>query len=171
MTTSPELAQHTDALEAMLADPEIRQSLAVIVANAPALAALASMSATLLERGPELAENINDAVLEFRGNGDSPGGLGKALPLITALGDRTDSITGLLDSEVLQPEVVEVIGNVGAAAKEADASTRGHQASVGGIFTILGKLKDPNVQQSLAFLFAFAEAFGNRQSGRSASDK
>jgi Uncharacterized conserved protein len=88
--------------------------------------------------------------------------------LITALGDRTDSITGLLDSEVLQPEVVEVIGNVGAAAKEADASTRGQQASVGGIFTILGKLKDPNVQQSLAFLFAFAEAFGNRQS---ASDK
>lgn len=163
MTTSPDIRNETDALTAMLADPEIRESLAVIVANAPALAAIASLSATALQRGPEIADNINDAVLEFRGAGDGASGLGKALPLVGALGERTDSITGLLDSPVLQPEVVEVIGRVGAAAKDADAATRGKPATVGGIFSILGKLKDPDVQHALAFLFAFAEAFGAHQ--------
>lgn len=54
---SPEIGTETDALAAMLADPEIRQSLAVIVANAPTLAALAAMGSGLLQRGPEIADN------------------------------------------------------------------------------------------------------------------
>lgn len=162
MTATPDIGHDTDALAAMLADPEIRESLAVLVANAPTLAALTSVATAALQRGPEIADNINDAILEFRGQAGG-GGLGQALPLVSALGERSESILGLIDSPVLQPEVVDVIGRVGAAAKEADAQTRGKPANVGGIFTILGKLKEPEVQQALAFLFAFASEFGSQQ--------
>ena len=167
MTATPDIRTETDALSAMLADPEIREALAVIVANAPALAAIASVSVAFIERGPEIADNINDAVLELREQAGGAEGIGKALPLVSALGERTDSITGLLDSPVLQPEVVEVVGRVGAAAKTADEATRGSSQTVGGIFSILGKLKDPNTQHALAFLFAFAEAFGANQAASS----
>jgi uncharacterized protein YjgD (DUF1641 family) len=160
---SPELGTETDALAAMLADPEIRQSLAVIVANAPTLAALASISTGLLQRGPEIADNINGLVRDLRSESGEGEGVSGVLPLVGALGNRADTITTLLDSAVLQPEVIEVIGRLGAAAQAADEQTAGKTVTVGGIFSILGKLKDPNVQETLAFLFAFADVFGQSQ--------
>lgn len=169
MSLSPEIRTETDPLAAMLADPEIRQSLAVIVANAPTLAALASISSGLLQRGPEIADNINGLVRDLRSeHGEGEGGIGGVLPLVTSLGNRADTITTLLDSAVLQPEVIEVIGRLGAAAQEADSQTAGKTVAVGGIFSILGKLKDPNVQETLAFLFAFADVFGQSQRNKKA---
>jgi hypothetical protein len=172
VTLSPELPTSTDPLEAMLADPETRQALAVIVANAPTLAALSAMASALLQRGPEIADNVNELVRQLRveGAGDENaiggaiGSLASLAPLAPALAERTDTITSLLDSPVLAPEVVQVIGRVGQAAVEADAQTRGKQAQVGGAFAILRELKDPGVQEGLAFLFAFAKAFGREQS-------
>jgi uncharacterized protein YjgD (DUF1641 family) len=180
MTTTPEsanqvdpLSGETDPLAAMLSDPEIRQSLAVIVANAPTLAALASMSTALLERGPEISDNINGLVDQLRTEvggesemGDAAGNLRDLLPLLANLSARKDTIQGFLDSPILQPEIVDVIGKAGEAALEADKQTRGRQVDVGGPIAILKKLKDPDVQESMAFLFAFARVFGNRQRGR-----
>lgn len=179
MTTS-EPANHvdpldgqTDPLAAMLADPEIRQSLAVIVANAPTLAALAAMSTALLERGPEISDNINGLVDQLRSTAGSDAELGTVandlrdlLPLLTSLSARKDTIQGFLDSPILQPEIVSVIGKVGEAALAADQQTRGRQVDVGGPLAIVRKLKDPDVQETMAFLFAFARVFGNRQRGQ-----
>lgn len=172
MTLSPDLPTSTDPLEAMLADPDTRQALAVIVANAPTLAALSTMASALLQRGPEIADNVNGLVRQLRveGAGDESaiggaiGSLAALAPLAPALAERSDTITSFLDSPVLQPEVVQVIGRVGQAAVEADAATRGKQEQVGGAFAILRELKDPGVQEGLAFLFAFAKAFGRQQS-------
>lgn len=175
MTLSPDLPavpQTTDPLDAMMSDPETRQALAVIVANAPTLAALSAMASQLLQRGPEIADNVNALVRQLRVEGagdehkigDAIGSLSSLAPLAPALAARTDTITSLLDSPVLAPEVVEVVGRVGNAAVEADAATRGKQAQVGGAFAILRELKDPQVQEGLAFLFAFAKAFGRQQS-------
>lgn len=157
------LATNSDALAAMLDDPEIRQSLAVIVANAPTLAALSAMATGLLQRGPEITDNINGLVNQIRGEDQDGSGLGGAIAVGTALGARKDSITNILDSDILDPKTVEVIGNLGAAAAAADERTQGKQNSVGGIFSILGQLKDPQVQNTLAFLFEFAKVFGERQ--------
>jgi hypothetical protein len=66
VTLTPDVATNSDALDAMLQDPEIRQSLAVIVANAPTLAAIAAMGTALLQRGPELSDNINGIVQSLR---------------------------------------------------------------------------------------------------------
>ena len=163
----------TDALEAMLADPEIRQSLAVIVANAPTLAALASMGSGLLQRGPEIADNINASILQLRASeggestiaqiGPALGALAKLAPVAETLAARTDTIQGLLDSAILRPEIVDVVGTFGEAALEADRRTRGKQASVGNIFALNKVLKEPDVQETLAFLVEFARVFGQRQ--------
>lgn len=163
---------NTDALDAMLADPEIRQSLAVIVANAPTLAALASMGTGLLQRGPEMMDNINEAVEQLRtSEGDSAlsqvgpalNSLAKLAPVAETLATRTETIQGLLDSAILRPEIVQVVGTFGEAALEADRRTRGKQVEVGSIFALNRVLKEPDVQETLAFLVEFARVFGKHQ--------
>jgi hypothetical protein len=173
---TPQAPPGEDELAYLLKDPEIRASLAVILANAPTLAAMASMSSALLQRGPELMDNINQAVRQVRESvdedttesgrkiGTAVGSLADLAPIAPALAARTDVITGFLDSPVLQPEIVEIIGHLGEAAVEADQQTRGRRQTVGGVLSILRELKDPQVQETLAFLFAFAKSFGQRQS-------
>ena len=157
----------------MLADPEIRHSLAVIVANAPALAALVAMGTELLQRGPELTDNINGIVRQMRAVGQTgkAGQLGTAVgalvelaPIAETLATRSETIQGLLDSSILRPEIVKVVGNLGEAALEADRHVRGKAVEVGGVFAIMRQLKDPAVQETLAYLMEFAKAFGARQS-------
>ncbi len=172
MTLTPDVSASTDALDAMLADPEIRQSLAVIVANAPTLAAMAAMGTALLQRGPELTDNINGMVRQLRNEGESgqTNKLGTAVtalaelaPVATALGGRAETITGFLDSAILRPEIVQVVGQLGEAALEADKRTRGKAVEVGGVFALLKVLKEPEVQETLAFLVEFAKVFGAQQ--------
>ncbi len=168
-----EIPTDTDALAAMLADPEIRESLAVILANAPALAALASMSTALLQRGPELTDNINGMVSQLRESTESDGevsnlrgavgALNELAPLTGTLAERKDTIQGFLDSPILRPEIIDVVGNLGEAALEADTQTKGKQVNAGGVFSLMRQLKDPDVQETLSFLLTFARVFGARQ--------
>jgi hypothetical protein len=157
----------------MLQDPEVRESLAVILANAPALAALASMSSALLQRGPELTDNINDLVRQLRETSedshqvanvrDAVKSLSELAPLTSTLAERKDTIQGFLDSPILRPEIIDVVGNLGEAALEADRQTRGRQVDSGGVFALVRQLKNSDVQETLSFLLAFAKVFGSRQ--------
>lgn len=167
----------TDALDAMLEDPEIRESLAVLVANAPTLAALTALGSGLLQRGPELMDNINASIIQLREAESDGGGLSELLPAVRSLAklapltetlaSRADSVSALLDSAILDPEVVRVIGALGEAAVQAENATRGKQASVGGLLALNRQLKDPQVQSTLAFVIELAKAFGSRTaSGR-----
>lgn len=166
-----EIPTSTDPLAAMLADPEIRESLAVIVANAPALAALASMSTALLQRGPEIADNVNGLVDQLRSSESEEAGhlrdavtaLSELAPLTPLLAERKDTIQGFLDSPILKPEIIDVVGNLGEAALEADRQTRGRQVDSGGVFSLVKQLKNADVQETVSFLLAFAKVFGSRQ--------
>ena len=172
MTLTPDVSAQNDALDAMLADPEIRQSLAVIVANAPTLAALAAMGTALLQRGPEITDNINDSIRQLRESdtGGKAGQVGQAVsalaqlaPVAEALATRADTVQGLLDSAILRPEIVQVVGTFGEAALEADKRTRGKQMEVGSIFALNKVLKEPEVQETLAYFVEFARVFGKHQ--------
>jgi uncharacterized membrane protein len=172
VTLTPDVTAQNDALDAMLADPEIRQSLAVIVANAPTLAALAAMGTALLQRGPELADNVNVVVRQLRTDLDTGqssqlraavGALAQLAPVAETLATRADTVQGLLDSAILRPEIVQVVGTFGEAALEADKRTRGRQAEVGSIFALNRVLKEPEVQETLAFFVEFARVFGKHQ--------
>jgi uncharacterized protein YjgD (DUF1641 family) len=170
--TEPTIAN--DDLADLLRDPEIRASLAMLLANAPTLAALTAMGGALMRRGPEITDNINSLVEQARGGLDSEqggkklsaavGSLADLAPLAPALAARSEVITSFLDSQILQPEIVDIIGRLGEAAMEADQVTRGRKAEVGGVFTLLKVLKDPEVQETLAFLVEFAKRFGSAQS-------
>lgn len=172
MTLPADVTANTDALDAMLADPEIRQSLAVIVANAPTLAALAAMGTALLQRGPEITDNINASILQLRETegggkasqiGTAVSALAELAPMAETLATRADTVQGLLDSAILRPEIVQVVGTFGEAALEADRRTRGRQMEVGSIFALNRLLKEPEVQETLAFLVEFARVFGKHQ--------
>ena len=169
---TPDIRVSDDALDAMLADPEIRQSLAVIVANAPTLAALAAMGTALLQRGPEITDNINSTVQSLRGTegGQKAGQVGAAVsalaqlaPIAETLATRSGTVQGLLDSAILEPQIVQVVGCFGEAALETDKRTRGKQAEVGSIFALNKVLKEPEVQATLAYFVEFARVFGARQ--------
>ena len=171
MTLTPDVATNSDALDAMLEDPEIRQSLAVIVANAPTLAVLASMGTAFLQRGYELTDNINGAIEQLRGSemsgkaselGTAVSALAQLAPMAETLASRSDTVQGLLDSAILRPEIVQVVGTFGEAALEADKRTRGKQAEVGSIFALNKVLKEPEVQETLAFFVEFARVYGKR---------
>jgi hypothetical protein len=171
MTETSGIPTSTDPLDAMLADPEVRQSLAVIVANAPTLAALASMSAAMLQRGPELADNVNGLVTQLRESESGEAStirsavtaLAELAPLTPTLAERKDTIQGFLDSPILRPEIIDVVGNLGEAALEADRQTKGRQVNAGNVFSLIRQLKDPDVQETLSFLLTFARVFGQRQ--------
>ena len=174
MTLTPDVSVRNDALDAMLADPEIRESLAVIVANAPTLAALAAMGTGLLQRGPEITDNVNQIVAQLRTDADTGDGrasqlrvaveaLAQLAPIAETLATRKETIQGFLDSAILRPEIVQVVGTFGEAALEADKQTRGKQVQVGSIFALNKVLKEPEVQETLAFFVEFARVFGKHQ--------
>lgn|GEM_PF-1891719 len=178
LTTDPLPAAHEDdALAAALRDPQVRASLAVIAANAPNIALLVSSAQALLTRAPDITANVNGIVGRLRDAADGTDGgsgqidslrgavnsLNQLAPIAPPLAARTEVITQFLDSPILQPQIVEVISRLGEAAMEADRKTRGKPHSVGGALALLRQLRDPQVQQTLAFAVEFAKCFGAAQ--------
>ena len=53
-----------------------------------------------------------------------------------------------------------MVGTFGEAALEADKRTRGRQVEVGSVFALNKVLKEPEVQETLAFFVEFARVFG-----------
>lgn len=156
-------AAQADPLDTALADPEVRASLAVIAAHAPELAAMVTMGNGLLGRSREIMDNVNTRVNYLRDNAVSDPTSERYLELVRAFGDATPTIEAFLNSPILRPEIVAVIGKVGEAALEADRATKGRKLSVGGALHLMRELKDPRIQQTLAFFVTFAKIFGREQ--------
>ena len=89
--------------------------------------------------------------------------LAQLAPVAETLATRADTVQGLLDSAILRPEIVQVVGTFGEAALEADKRTRGKQMEVGSIFALNRVLKEPEVQETLAYFVEFARVFGKHQ--------
>ncbi len=154
-----------DALDQALRDPEVRSALAVIAANAPEMAFLMEASTALLARSREIIDNVNASVLKVRiGATGETDQLQKYSDMLRVFTEAAPAVEQILSSPVLNPEVVEVIGRLGQAASEADRVTKGKKVGVGGIFKLLRELKDPQMQETLAFVVEFAKSFGKTQS-------
>jgi len=162
--TSPDLplTEPTDPLAAALADPEVRQALAVIVANAPDLAALVLVSKSLLGRSRDIMDNVNERV-EYLRKAIDPEEITRYLELRQALNEALPTIEGFLESPILRPEIVDIVGRAGEAALEAERRTASAPGQVGGVLALLRQLKDPQLQETLAYAVEFAKAFGRRR--------
>lgn len=88
---------------------------------------------------------------------DALGALGRLAALF-----RTDEFRALLDSGVLDPRTLKVIGRLGTALVETqDEAARGETPSRG-LFGLLGALRDDDVRRTIGFLTRFAQTFGRQ---------
>lgn len=75
---------------------------------------------------------------------------------------RTDEFQALLDSGVLDPEALQVIGGLGTALVESQKEAARGDIPQRGMFGLLGALRDPDVQHAVGFLTRFAKRFGRQ---------
>ena len=152
-----------DDLDTALRDPQVRAALAVIASSAPEMAVMIAASNSLLARSREIMNNVNLAVTKARGGADVKL-VEDLMNTVQVLNKAMPTLELLLSSPVLQPDVIDVIGRLGKAANQADHETKGKQVRVGGTFALLRELRDPQVQETLAFVLAFAKSFGREMS-------
>lgn len=77
--------------------------------------------------------------------------------------DELERLGLLLQSDVLNPDALQVVGNAATALAESQkASHEAPRPPRAGLFAALRALGDPETQQSLAFAMHFAQAFGAR---------
>ena len=68
----------------------------------------------------------------------------------------------LLQSDVVDPKALQVVGNAASALVDCQREAcHASQPRRAGLFALLGALRNPDTQQSLAFALRFAEKFGS----------
>ena len=100
----------------------------------------------LMESLPKLKE-AGEKLLESELMGD---GLPKVI----------DAGVSMVDSGMLDKKVVSVLGDLGSKSAETYQEVASQPVEpIGGLFATLRATKDPDVQKSVGFFFAFAKAF------------
>jgi uncharacterized protein YjgD (DUF1641 family) len=88
--------------------------------------------------------------------------LRRAFGALSRLGElfRTEEFEALLDSGVLDPEALQVVGSLGSALVESQKEASRGETPRRGFFGLLGALRDPDVQRAIGFVTTFAKKFG-----------
>ncbi len=175
-------------LSEKISKPETLAALNEIIENAPTVAFLAKGMTDFLGRGEEIADNIGEALREFRPQmsdkysaeiGALLSQLPRTLPMITEnlppllekapilmqtttkLGEIAESegVQAFLNSGMLTPELVGFLGNIGRTTVETEHEFRSDPKSVS-LFGLYGATKDADVQRGLGFLLALAKNIG-----------
>lgn len=119
---------------------------------------------------PKLLAIIGDVVEEYQQKFAADGidvekvltnGLNAVLYLGSEIDhERLQRIGGLLSSEILNPNAINVIDNAVNSLNTAQTERCGESKDRIGIFGMLAALRDPQVQRSLAFAVEFGKCFG-----------
>jgi hypothetical protein len=161
-----------------LTDPKTLSTLNQLLDRLPLAAFLLDSLEGFIARGDTIAENLAGIAGELK-HQEIPVDLGTirsflaVLPKFHEAGERLigsglsddlpkiiDAGVGMVDSGMLDPHVVNVLGTLGRQAAETYQQVSQHPVPpVGGLFATLRATKDPDVQKSLGFFFAFAKAF------------
>lgn len=122
-----------------------------VARQAPALAAMAGDSFDeLMRTAADQGIDVERGVL----NGTSA-----ALRFGAAMdAEKVLAVNALLQSGVLDPAALRIIGELGRALVETASET----PSRANVLGLLKRARDPNVQRALGFLVVFAERFGRR---------
>lgn len=150
-----------DALADALADPQVREALAIIARNAPDLAVLVLASKGLLMRSRDITDNVNERI-EYLREAIDPQEVRNYLELRHSLNEALPVIQSFLESPILRPEIVGIVGRAGEAALEAEVRTRREPQRVT-LRTLWRAFRDPMVSETITFGLEFAQAFGRRQ--------
>jgi uncharacterized protein YjgD (DUF1641 family) len=161
-----------------LTDPVTLETLNQLLDRLPLAAFLLESLEGFIARGETIAENVTGVVAELKRNNiqidtDALKNFVETLPRLAVAGEQLidsgladdlpkiiDAGVGMVDSGMLDKDVVSVLGQLGKQAADtySDIASRPVEP-VGGLFATLKATKDPDVQKSMGFFFAFAKAF------------
>lgn len=151
-----------------LTEPETARALAAVMDRADQLEDLMQ----LVDRAPDAIATVVDMldaeVAKAYARGHSPEEtLRQTVGTLGRLGElfRTDEFEALLDSGVLDPEALNVVGSLGAALVDTQKEATRGKTPKRGVFGLLGALRDPDVQHAIGFLTQFAKKFGQNLRG------
>lgn len=161
-----------------ISDPDVLASLNQLLDRLPLVAFLLESLEGFIARGETIVENLAGTVAELK-LGDHPidfdslTSVLEVLPKFREAGEQwidsgladdlpkiIDAGVGMVDSGMLDQQVVNVLGTLGKQAAHTYVEvTQQPVEPIGGLFATLKATKDPDVQKSMGFFFAFAKAF------------
>jgi hypothetical protein len=173
-----------DRVREKIDDPRVAASLNDLLEHADLLAILVTGLDGLLRRSDEIGDSLTSAMSEFTGSVGGAG-LARSIPGIdslrsvdlaglaesfTTLSDKvigaTPALDALLSSRLTDPQVTEVLAQLGEALIEAKAAAASNPDGPRGFFGILKMARDPDVARGLGFFLQMVKAFGRQLSSR-----
>lgn len=146
-----------------LTAPDTANALGAVLDRADELERLTALADGLPDALATVVDILDTEYMRAADRGYDPERtLRQAFGALGRLGElfRSDEFQALLDSGVLDPSALEVVGGLGSALVETqDEAARG-QTPRQGLFGLLGALRDPDVQHALGFLTTVAKKFG-----------
>jgi hypothetical protein len=164
---------------ARLTEPKTLDTLNQLLDRLPLASFLLDSVEGFIGRGETIADNLADAVgeLNLGENGIDPDQLAslmKSLPKLKEageklldsdlMGDGLPTVIGagvsMVESGMLDKDVVSVLGDLGKKSAQTYREVAEQPVEpIGGLWATLKATKDPDVQKSVGFFFAFAKAF------------
>lgn len=162
-----------------LTDPVTLATLGQLLDRLPLIAFLLESLEGFIGRGETIADNLAETIGDLK-LGERNIDLSSLLPLLERLPKLADAGEKLMDSELLgddlptiieagvtmaesgmmDEDVVRILGNLGKQGAETYNEVASKPIEpIGGLFATLKATKDPDVQKSMGFFFAFAKAF------------
>lgn len=175
---------HLDELESSglvdrLTQPETLKTLHRLLDQLPLLAVMMESLDEFLKRGDTIADNLAGMVQELKRSDvsidlESVSSLVRSLPKLQEMGEHLldsgladeglpkviDAGVSMLESGMLDKDVVAVLGELGRASVHTFVDVKKQNPQpIGGLWAMMRATKDPDVQKTLGFFFAFAKAF------------
>lgn len=152
-----------DTLRARLDDPQVAAALNTILDNADVLALAVLSVDGLLRRGDVIADNLADGLNDVRAIARSAAFLREPTRrLAEEATDIADAAEALLDSGMLNKEVVTLLGQLAISIVEGTEAAERNRTTVNGVLPLLRALKDPDVGKGLGVAIEVARALGRR---------
>jgi uncharacterized protein YjgD (DUF1641 family) len=160
-----------------LTDPTTLSALNNLLDRLPLIAFFANAMQGFLERGETFTDNLGSLISEFHLREIDPqkvNQLLESIPKLQQVGEKLldsglldkgmtqllDAGSHMLETGMLDTKVVTTLGELGRiSSKTYQEVSHKEIQPIGGIFAIMRATKDPDVQKSLGFAFAFAKEF------------
>ena len=162
-----------------LSDPNTLGLLNSLLDRLPLIAFLAESMEGFVRRGDTIVDNLTGMVHELKLDEhkidfEKLKSLAEQLPKLQAMGEQVlnsdlagealpkaiSASINVLNSGLLDKEVVATLSQIGHMAAQSYQQVRSEPVvPVGGLFGIMRASKDPDVQKTIGFAFAFAKAF------------
>ncbi|MEM6671358.1 MAG: DUF1641 domain-containing protein [Planctomycetota bacterium] len=167
-------ALESDAL-AKLGDPELVEGLANLADQTPLLLFAAEAANGFMARAETIADNVGESIHEVRGIAETGAGpavemlgqLTRLLPAVQTLLEQVEplvesgSFEALVQSKILDPEMVDTVARVGDALHATRVQQKAEPTQLG-TFGMLRALRDPDAQRAMGFFATFLKEFGKQ---------